>query len=596
VSARGETEFLEKVRAVADIREIISGYLPLKKSGNRYRGLCPFHQEKTPSFYVDAGKQLFYCFGCGTGGDAFKFLMLYEKVEFPDALRALARRYGVPIPERSGGPSSERQILLKVNRAALDYFRTRLRSGAQGKRCADYLAQRGLTSATIEEFGLGFASESWDGLKRTLLAAGFTEAHLLSAGVLLRKEETGRTYDRFRNRVMFPIHGLSGECVGFGGRVIADGEPKYLNSPDTPVFHKGDNLYGLNHSGEAVRKAGFAILVEGYLDFLSLYQAGFRNLVATLGTGFTAGHAKLLGRFTQRIVVNFDPDSAGRAATRRSLDILLESGFDVRVLGLPGGKDPDRFIREDGPDRYAKLVSGAPPYIEYLAREAAARLDIGTTAGKIEALNLVLPFVARLESPVERSEQAKLLADLLRIEDGIILQELKRALAERRSSVRATVPAGVSAAPAGPAIRLLRVLVENAEARQALVPTLKDEDLAGTDVERIWPALKDLLRSGSEVSYPRLGSCLKDAEIQALLLRIAAAPGPEASLQEGEACLGRLREAGNARRRREVQEKLEKARPEEVDELLREKMELRREIQDLRKGSAAPRPAERQAG
>ena len=592
MSARGETDFLEKVRAVADIREIISGYLPLKKSGSRYRGLCPFHQEKTPSFYVDAGKQLFYCFGCGTGGDAFKFLMLYEKVEFPDALRILARRYGVTIPERSGGLTSERQVLLKVNRAALEYFRTILQSETEGKRGADYLVRRNLSKETIEEFGLGFAPDRWDGVKQTLLAAGFAEAQLLSAGVVLKKEDTGRTYDRFRNRLIFPILGLSGECLGFGGRMIGEGEPKYLNSPETPVFRKGDNLYGLSHSGEAVRKAGFAVLVEGYIDFLSLYQAGFRNLVATLGTGFTPGHAKLLGRFTRRIVVNFDPDSAGRAATRRSLDILLESGFDVRVLCLPGGKDPDRFIQEDGPENYSRLLSGAPPYIEYLAREAAARLNVGTTAGKIEALDLVLPYVARLESPVERSEQAKLLADLFRIEDGVILQELKRALAERRSSVNAAPPPEAAAAPAGPAIRLLRVLVENVEARQALVPTLKDEDLAGTDIERIWPALKDLLRSGSEVSYPRLGSSLKDAEVQSLLLRIAAAPGPEASLPEGEACLRRLKEAGLARRMREVQSRLEATHPEaKVDELLREKMELRREIQDLRKGPAALRPA-----
>src|SRR5437867_2176876 len=314
MSARGETDFLEKVRAVADIREIISGYLPLKKSGSRFRGLCPFHQEKTPSFYVDAGKQLFYCFGCGTGGDAFKFLMLYEKVEFPDALRILARRYGVTIPERSGGLTSERQVLLKVNLAAREYFRTILQSETEGKRGAEYLVRRNLSKETIEEFGLGFAPDRWDGVKQTLLAAGFAEAQLLSAGVVLKKEDTGRTYDRFRNRLIFPILGLSGECLGFGGRMIGEGEPKYLNSPETPVFRKGDNLYGLSHSGEAVRKAGFAVLVEGYIDFLSLYQAGFRNLVATLGTGFTPGHAKLLGRFTRRIVVNFDPDSSRKEA------------------------------------------------------------------------------------------------------------------------------------------------------------------------------------------------------------------------------------------------------------------------------------------
>ncbi|HEU5179262.1 MAG TPA: DNA primase, partial [Candidatus Polarisedimenticolia bacterium] len=391
---RSDDEALEKIRASVDIHEIISGYLPLKKVGAKYRGLCPFHTEKTPSFYVDAGKQLFYCFGCGTGGDAFKFLMLYEKVDFREALRMLSRRYGIPLPERVHHASSERQTLMQVNQAAADFFAGALADATAGKGARDYLKERGLSAATVGSFQLGFAPARWDGLKNALTRRGFSETQLLAAGLLAKKEETGRTFDRFRGRLIFPIRALSGGCVGFGGRILGPGEPKYLNSPETLLFHKGEILYGLDRTSDAIRKADRAILVEGYMDFLTLHQAGIENLAATLGTGFTAGHVRLLARATRRVVVNFDPDSAGQAATRRSLDVLLESGFEVRVLRLPGGKDPDRFVREDGPERYRDLAAQAPTYLEYLAREAAQRVDLTGPAGKIQALNEVLPFVA----------------------------------------------------------------------------------------------------------------------------------------------------------------------------------------------------------
>lgn len=583
MATRSDGDFLERVRTCVDIREIVSDYLPLKKVGGRYRGLCPFHSEKTPSFHVDAGKQLFYCFGCGTGGDAFKFLMLYEKIDFTEALRLLARRYGIPVPERSGSHSSERQALLRANRAALQYFRSVLQKGATGAPTRDYLEGRGIVPEAVEEFQLGFASERWEGLKTALLGLGFPEAQLVTAGLLLKKEETGRTYDRFRSRLIFPILNLNGECVGFGGRVVGEGEPKYLNSPETPLFRKGETLYGLHRTAEAIRKADQAILVEGYIDFLSLYQAGFRNLVATLGTGFTSGHAKLLARFTRRVVVNFDPDSAGQAATRRSLDILLESGFGVRVLKLTGGRDPDRFVRDEGVEAYRRLLEGALPCIEYLARDSAEKVDLTGPSGKIQALNLVLPYVARQESAVERSEQVKLLSDLFRIEDGIILQELRKALADRKTNLKSIPLEGTLGAPSGPAARLIRVLIDHQEAREALMPGVREEDFQGTGLEGIWRAVKDVARSGTEVTYPRVGSALADPAEQAMLLRIASLEAPDPSPREGEACLRRLRESGLARRLQDLQEELEKAAPgTPVDELLRQKMSLRREIRALR--------------
>jgi DNA primase len=584
VPSRSDEEFLEKVRASVDIREIVSGYLPLKKVGARYKGLCPFHTEKTPSFHVDAAKQLFYCFGCGTGGDAFKFLMLYEKVDFPEAVRLLARRYGIPVPQRAHQASSARQSMLRINEAAVAHFR-RILADSSGAAGREYVKRRRLQRATVEGFSLGFAAARWDGLKTALLGQGYTEAQLLSVGLLVRKEEKGRSFDRFRNRLIFPIRNLSGECVGFGGRVVGEGEPKYLNSPETPLFHKGEVLYGLERTADAIRKEDRAVLVEGYMDFLSLHQAGIPNLVATLGTGFTPAHARLLTRFTRRVVVNFDPDSAGQAATRRSLDILLESGFEVRVLRLPGGKDPDRFVTEEGPDRYRELLESAPTCMEYLARESAERVDLATPAGKIQALNLVLPYVARLESAVERSEQVKLLSEVFRIEDGIVLQELKSAVSARRTNLRSAAVPAPAEALRGPAARLLKLYIELPEAREALDPSLGDEVLAGSSVERIWRTARNMASEG-EMSYGRLGARLSDPSDQDLLMRLASMPAPAADLGEAKECLKRLRESRLARRLQELQEKLEAAAEgASVDDLLREKMDLRREMHALRSTS-----------
>ena len=584
MTPRSDGDFLETVRASADIREIISGCMQLKKIGGRYRGLCPFHSEKTPSFHVDPGKQLFYCFGCGTGGDVFKFLMLFEKVDFPEALRILARRYGIPEPERNVAGSSEKQALLKLHRAALEFFRENLRKGSGADAARRYAQDRGLSAETIDSFQIGFAPARWDGLKAHLLRAGFPERQLLAAGVLVKAENSDRSYDRFRNRLIFPIHSLREECIGFGGRILAEGEPKYLNSPETLLFHKGEVLYGLNRTAEEIRKREEAILVEGYLDFLSLYQAGFRNLAAALGTGFSANHARLLGRFARRAIVNFDPDSAGQSATRRSLDVLLESGFEVRVLRLPGGKDPDRFVREEGAEAYRRLSENAPCYLEYLAREAAGKVDLGSAAGKIEALNLVLPYVARLENAVARSEQVKLLSTLFRIQDEIVLQELKSTVAGRKTNLKSIPLEGTIGVSSGsPAARLVRILIDEPEARRALLPVLKDEDFEGSEVERIWQVFRDLARSGAEISYPRIGSLLPDPTDQAFLVKLAALPGPSLSLGEGEECLKSLRRRPLARRMQDLQERLEKAPPgSNVDDLLRQKMDLRREMRALK--------------
>lgn len=586
MGGRDRTDVVEAVRAQADLRSIVSDYLPLKKSGTKYRALCPFHSEKSPSFYVDADKQLFYCFGCGTGGDVFKFLMLYEKLEFPEALKSLAARYGIAVPAARAQENSERQKVLSANRKALAWFREQL-GKPEGKAARKYLEGRGLGAATIERFQIGFAPDSWSGLKAALASGGIADGQAVLAGLLAKKEETGRTYDRFRDRVIFPIVNLADELIGFGGRVLGEGEPKYLNSPESPAFSKGENLYGIGFAREGIRKEGYAILVEGYMDVIALHQAGIVHAVATLGTGFTTGHVRLLKRFTDRVVVNFDPDAAGRAATRRSLEVLLESGFEVSVVSLPAKKDPDLFVREQGPEKYRQRLGEAVPYIEFLTRDVAARQDVSGTRGKVAALNEVLPFLARLDNPVQRASHVEMIGSVLGIEDRLVLQELKEAVRERRKSLSA----GPLQAARGSWIvsesesRLLRALMDAREVRGAILAEIEDGDLEISQIAEVVRVIRDLVVKEEDVTYPRVASLVSD-QARDIITRAAALPHPPATLDEGRGCVMALRAARLERQMGDIQKRLESGgKAAEVDDLLRRKVELKRRIEALRQAS-----------
>jgi DNA primase len=584
---------VDAVRSAADLYEVVSEYVALKKSGAKFRGLCPFHQEKTPSFYVDPDKQLYYCFGCQSGGDVFKFLMLYEKLEFPEALRSLASRYNVTLPERRDSfETSERQRIVALNRLALAFFRETLLkpAGENGRR---YLASRGLNREVAERYALGYAPEGWTALKDHLAHGAGRDAKgredlAVVAGLLGRKEESGRTYDRFRDRVIFPIVNLSDEVIGFGGRVIGDGEPKYLNSPDSPAFNKGENLYGLPVAKEAIRKSGFAILVEGYMDAIALQTAGFEQAVATLGTGFTPGHVRLLKRFTESVVVNFDPDAAGRQATRRSLETLLENGFEVRVVALPQGKDPDRFVRDEGAEGYRAQLQSALPYVEYLARETAGRIDVRAANGKVKALNEVLPFVARIDHPVRRASQVEMLASVFGIEDRLVLQELKDAVRDRKRGVRA--PAAGTAGKrteSVPEAYLVRALLDDGAVRRALLPEIDGQEFGSQSVREIVNAVRRLEGAGEEVTWPRIGSEVSDGAREALMV-IAAAPQPAPSVDAGRACLRTLHREKILKQMAELQKEIQtrQAAGHAADELSLRKQALNRQIEALRGASA----------
>jgi DNA primase len=517
--------FIDAVRSAADIVQVISDYVPLKKAGTRMKGLCPFHEEKTPSFSVDPNAQLFYCFGCQTGGDVFKFIQLYDKAEFGESVKTLAQRFGLPLPaerERKRGPEER---LLRMNQAADAFYRARLSDDGAGRRCRSYLEKRGLDAETIEKLGLGFAPDDWEELRRHLLAKHFRVEEMHQGGLVIPRKDGRGHYDRFRNRLVFPIRDLSGRTVAFGGRALGDAEPKYINSPETPVYTKGAVLYGLDLARQAIRRAGRAIVVEGYLDLAAVTQAGFEHVVATLGTAFTPGQARLLARYTNDVLVSYDGDSAGAAATARSLDLLLEKGMRVKVVDLPAGTDPDDYINEKGAEAYGALLDDAPEYLQYLVRRELRSRDISRVEEKIAAANTILPHVAKLSSAIERATWAGRLADALDIDDDMVIQELQAVTKSAQQAIRQRPKASVVLRPAE--TRLVSLLLRLPEERLSLAKRIEWEDLAGTEVVPIVRTILRMAKEGKQVDYPEVFAALEGDADRDILNRIAFSEEPE---------------------------------------------------------------------
>ncbi len=498
-------DFVDKVRTTVDIVALISETVPLKKAGRKFRGLCPFHPEKTPSFYIDDAKGLFYCFGCQAGGDAFKFVQMRENVEFLEAARILAAKLGIPVPEtRHGGRPSEREALLSAHKAAADFYHDTLKNRPEGRAAREYLAKRGVTPETIDRLGIGYAPNRWDGLKGFLAKRGFATPLLVTGGLLAQKEGRSSTYDRFRNRVVFPIRSLAGEVIGFGGRILGEGEPKYLNSAETPLYNKRENLYGLDLTRHGIRDAEEAVVVEGYFDFATLFQAGVGNVVATLGTAFAEQQVSLLRRFNDRVVINYDPDTAGASATRRSIDLLLAQGFRVRVLELDPGQDPDDFMRRQGIDTYRERLKRAPRYFDYLVDKAVAGRDLSDYEAKSAALRQILPILSQVPDRIELSGYVNTLAERLGIDDQVMLAEVRDALmkAPRTGAPVRLAPTLAPAKIAEAEGRLVRALLERADTRAEILSRLSEADLEGSLTGEIVRALEGLGSVGAEILVP----------------------------------------------------------------------------------------------
>lgn len=501
---------IDEIRSQADIVRVISDYVTLKKRGSTYVACCPFHQEKTPSFNVHPGKQVFKCFGCNVGGNVFTFVMKADNASFMESVRTVAEKCGLPMPVEERTPDArqaeaERDRVLQLNEWAAQFFENQLETSSEGRVAREYLDQRGLSQETVRAMRLGYSPDSWDALTSFLRLRGASQSDIERSGLVTIKDNGTGFYDRFRGRVMFPISDAQGRIVAFGGRVLGDGEPKYLNSPETSLYVKGRHLYGMNLAKEGIRRLGYVVLVEGYLDFLIPFQAGISNIVASLGTALTEAQVRQLRRYLDnpRVVVNFDADKAGQAATRRSLEMFLLHGFKVNVLTLPEGKDPDGYVRANGVAAYRDLLKTSQPLIDYLANVALFEHDIRNPAGKAAAVNAVLPYLVRIKDSIERNTAAERLADRLKIDDKLIRNELRRAAVEQRPEItveRVTVSDSLTHAER----QVLTALLSHPELCDEAFAALDDELINILTGRIFFHALRDLHRIGQPFEYQEL--------------------------------------------------------------------------------------------
>jgi DNA primase len=575
------TRFVDEVRQAADLVSLVSTHVSLRRSGVKLKGLCPFHQEKTPSFYVDEAKQLFYCFGCGKGGDAFKFLMMQEKVEFAEAARLLGERFGIRPPERDSAGAAARDRLCAALTAAQEFYHERLFDRATGAAARAYLKTRGVTGETARRLGLGYAPAGWETLRSALMAQGFAETVLIDAGLLVRRQ-TGGAYDRFRNRILFPIRNVSGRCLAFGGRALGEEEPKYLNSPETGAYRKGEHLYGLELTGQAVRAQGAAVLVEGYMDFLSVFQAGIANVVATLGTAFTESQAMLLRRYSSSLVLGFDSDRAGITAAGRTLEKLLPLGFAVRFMELPDGHDPDSFLREAGAAALQERLEKARGWFEVVLERELDGKDARSIGDRIAVVESLGPLVLKTPNRLERAAHVALLAQRLGVDEAILWSELRRGArrepgTERASRLERTTP---DQSPAE--YRLVRLLLEQPAWQQRLVPRLQESDFTDLRLRHIVNLLAEGVKGGQCRGTGDVLQALGDDSARELLARFAVEAAPAACEEEAEACTQALERRRLQHERRRVQVEMESEKdPVRIGALMQRKIRLSKEIDAL---------------
>ncbi|HWP81411.1 MAG TPA: DNA primase [Bacteroidota bacterium] len=444
-------ETIDQIRDANDIVEIIGGFVRLRKRGKNYIGLCPFHQEKTPSFTVSQEKQMYHCFGCGKGGNVFTFVMETEKVSFVEAVRSLAERVGIALPSESGDArSSEIENLYNVCRAAGLFFHRNLET-SEGTTALEYFRGRGFSEETIKTFGLGYALNSWDGLINHAKREGLNPEYLLKAG-LVRTRDDGSMYDYFRGRAMFPILSTSGRVLGFGARKIRSDDPiegKYINSPETPIYNKSRILFGLFHTKESIRSEERALLVEGYADLISLFQAGVQNVVASSGTALTSEQLQLLGRYSKKLVLVYDADSAGSSAAVRGIDLALGQDFDVQVAELPEGEDPDTFVRKHGAAEFRALVARSVSLIDFKMGRFRAAGHLTTPEGQAQAVRSVVQSIAKMKDELKRSFYVKEVAQKYELYESVLHRELERWI-ERDKSVGTRVQVSTRLSPPEP--------------------------------------------------------------------------------------------------------------------------------------------------
>lgn len=515
--------FIEELKRQADIVRVVQDYVTLKKKGANWMACCPFHKEKTPSFSVSPAKEIFYCFGCHKGGSVFTFVMEMERVAFPDAIRIVAEKSGVPLPKlvddsRFEARRQEVDEVIELNKWALEWWEQHLQHGGSESRIGrDYLAQREITDETRKDFRLGYAPDSWDALSSHLRQKGASQLQIERSGLVVKKDEGG-SYDRFRGRLIVPVMDIQGRPIAFGGRTLRDEDAKYINSPETAAYVKGRNLFGLNLTRDEIRRHGYAILVEGFLDLIIPYQFGVRNVVASLGTALTPDQVKLLGRFARKVVVNYDGDRAGVQAAKKAIETLLSEDLEVKVLVLPDDADPDEFIRKSGANEYQRRRGEAQPHIQFVIDQAVRDRKLTNPAEKEAAIDEVLPFIRAVRSKIQKREYFDIAADSLRISDASLKRELWQFVrgGDSKPGARRALTRQSDATPAEQ--RLLGLLFADEALRHGVLPILRSEDYEDLPTAAIFRALLELESEGTEINFESLSQKTEGDEISSRLL------------------------------------------------------------------------------
>jgi DNA primase len=504
--------FIDDLKRQADIVRVVQDYVTLKKKGANWMACCPFHKEKTPSFSVSPAKEIFYCFGCHKGGTVFNFVMEIERVSFPEAIKLVAEKTGVPLPKleidsRFEAHRSEVDDVIQLNKWALEWWEQQLEHGGRDSEAArEYLSQREISDETQKTFHLGFAPDSWEALSSHLRQKGATQLQIDRSGLVVKKDEGG-SYDRFRGRLMFPVMDIQGKPIAFGGRTLKNEDAKYINSPETAAYIKGRNLFGLNLTRDEIRRQGYAILVEGFLDLIVPFQFGIRNVAASLGTALTPEQVKLLSRFARKVVVNYDGDRAGVQAAKKAIEILLTEDLEVKVLVLPDNADPDEFIRKFGANEYQQRRGEAQPHIQFVIDQAVRDRKLTNPAHKEAAIEEVLPFIRAVRSRIQKREYFDIAMDSLRVSDPSLRREFWQTLRggeAARSAVKRDSSGHTEATPAEQ--RLLGVLFADENLRRQILPMLQAEDYEDLPTAAIFRALRELEQEQTVVDFESLSA------------------------------------------------------------------------------------------
>ncbi|MDR2131759.1 MAG: DNA primase [Clostridiales Family XIII bacterium] len=579
------TNIADEIKSRCNIVDVIGRQVTLKKAGAHYKGLCPFHGEKTPSFTVSEDKQRFTCYGCGASGDVINFVQRMQNLSFLEAAEKLAEEYGIEWKRDVFDNETKRSAYYEINREAATFFYRAFRSGRNPALA--YMAGRGISDAVLKKFGVGYADGEWDSLYKHFTDKGIEEKLLLELGLI--SSSKGRCYDKYRNRVMFPIINTRGKIIGFGGRVLDDAAPKYLNSSDSRVFKKKDNLYALNVTRQEIAKEDCAILCEGYMDVISLYRHGVRNVTASLGTALTAEQASMLKRYTENAVIAYDSDQAGRAAAERGMDILRNAGCKVRVLRMAGAKDPDEYVKAYGREAFLELVARAPSLTDYKLSAARESCDLSTTEGSLAFLKRAAAVLRDL-SPVEAEVYIRKLADEARVSEGAIRREMLGEGARGRAPERAAPAArrAGGAEEAAGASMLERNFIRLMLLNGAYVDRIKPYEKAFSTPAafRIYSLIKALCADDGEVDMRKLEDAL-DGPDRALLLdicdKVRLADKDEAVFAE---CVDALRLSALTDREREIIRMLTVANDDEnkerVEALTRELINIQRGIKEVK--------------